>query len=288
MAMRALLALLLVPILVTSVGVAGADAVGPPNPDRSRLPVAAGTKLTSAESSCTAGPVMIWLPSRLGVLNFKSRATRYVVTAKHCFPMGAEISVGSTPVGRVVAQAAEADLEMIQIEPERDPAAAIRCASHGSQPAFCNPDAWKPRATGKVFMVGGGIRRLPVTGETTAPDEQFCTSGYVSGVSCVWSTYPPGHEPDFRTNFPHQLFAQSEELSSIIPGDSGGTGLHLRAEDDGRHLGDAVLRLDPLLHADVAGARGLPPLPASTCGLEQGGPGDDLRSHLRLIVLAFG
>lgn len=201
--------------------VATAQPVPPRNPDRDVLPVISGSKVSVPSGSCTVGAVLV-PTSILHRLTAYQRATRWIVLAKHCAPMYATIHVGDNALGTVVWQSAASDIELVRVSPERDSYAALYCASHSSA-AFCNPfQSYRPRANNQVFMPRGGREaRLAVSGWSNAPDEQFCTSGWRTGVRCLWRgiSIVPGM---LRSNYEHTEAAESSEFNSIDHGDSGG------------------------------------------------------------------
>ncbi|WOA52064.1 trypsin-like serine protease [Dickeya solani] len=141
--------------------------------------------------------------------------------AKHCAPLYASIHMGINAVGSVVWQSAASDIELVRISPQPNPM-ALYCATHRSA-VFCNPfQTYTPRANNQVFMPRAGREaRLPVTGWSNAPDGRFCTSGWVTGVRCVWQgiTLVPGMS---RPAYEHIDAANSSEFDSLGNGDSGG------------------------------------------------------------------
>ena len=212
------LAALLPPLLGSEV----ASAVVPPrNPDRASLPIISGTKVSVPGGSCTAGAVLT-PKSLFSRLTAYQRATRWVVLAKHCAPMYASIHMGTRAVGNVVWQSATSDIELVRVSPQPDNMALI-CAAHHSQPAFCSPfQTYTPLANNRVFFLANGREaRVPVSGWADAPDDQFCTSGWASGVKCVWHGF--SLEPGiYRPPYEHISAANASEFESIANGDSGG------------------------------------------------------------------
>ncbi|MGJ1429634.1 hypothetical protein ACR8AL_14060 [Clavibacter sepedonicus] len=209
--------------LILSSPVSAANAAPPLNPDRIRLPIVAGTKLNGDAGSCTAGAVLQYDFYQLLPAGFAAKATRYVVTAKHCFAVGEIVRVGGVPVGHVIEQAEHADLELVEIDAKLDPSAGLHCATHGSHPAFCAHNYYVPRATGEIITNSGGHpRRMPVEGHTEAPAGRFCTSGYFTGVQCDWTSFR-GPEPQPSHGDIHSLkAAESPVLGTTDAGDSGG------------------------------------------------------------------
>ncbi|PPT68964.1 trypsin-like serine protease [Xanthomonas arboricola] len=218
--------------------------VAPRNPDRAVLPVISGSKVSIPFGSCTVGAVLV-PTSIFHRLTPYQRATRWIVLAKHCAPMYASIHVGTASIGNVVWQSATSDIELVRVSPQQDQAAVLYCSSHSSA-AFCNPiQSYTPRANNQVFMPRAGREaRLAVTGWSNAPDGQFCTSGWRTGVRCVWHgmSLVPGIP---RPSYQHIDAAHASELNSIDNGDSGGPvvtydrhliGIISSGEHDGRSI----------------------------------------------------
>ncbi|WP_440863603.1 trypsin-like serine protease [Symbiopectobacterium purcellii] len=214
-------ALAIVTAATLASSVATAQPVVPPrNPDRAVLPVISGSKVSTPGGSCTVGAVLV-PKSIFHRLTPYQRATRWIVLAKHCAPMYATIHVGTNAIGTVVWQSATSDFELVRVSPQPGPS-ALYCAAHHSA-VFCNPlQAYIPRANNQVFMPRAGREaRLAVTGWSNAPDGQFCTSGWRTGVSCVWRdmSLVPGM---WRPAYQHIDAANGSELNRIDNGDSGG------------------------------------------------------------------
>ncbi|WP_028215431.1 trypsin-like serine protease [Paraburkholderia mimosarum] len=207
--------------LVSSVATAQTPGVVQPrNPDRAVLPVISGSKVSVPSGSCSVGAVLV-PKSFLHRLTPYQRATRWLVLAKHCAPMYATIQVGTVAIGNVVWQSAASDIELVRVSPKPNPM-SLHCASHHSA-AFCSPiQTYTPLANNQVFMPRAGQEaRLAVTGWSDAPDEQFCTSGWRTGVRCVWRGMSV-QAGVYRGSYEHINGAQSSELDSIENGDSGG------------------------------------------------------------------
>ncbi|KAB7762562.1 trypsin-like serine protease [Xanthomonas maliensis] len=201
-----------------------AQVVPPRNPDRDVLPLISGSKVGVNTGSCTVGAVVV--PSNiLYRLTPYQNATRWLVLAKHCSLPGGTVYLGdqNEPIGTVVWQSAASDLELVKVPPEPNPSYVWCQAHHNSGAAICNPYLqYRPRASNQVFMPRGGREaRLPVSGWSNAPDETFCTSGWRTGVRCVWHgmTLAPGI---WRPNYDHLGAADSSEFASLDGGDSGG------------------------------------------------------------------
>ncbi|WP_245149881.1 S1 family peptidase [Xanthomonas axonopodis] len=178
-------------------------------------------------------------------------ATRWLVLAKHCAPLNASVYSGNTAIGSVVWQSAASDLELVRVAPVTNQR-YVWCQAHHSGTGICNPFLqYSPLANNQVFMLSGGReRRLAVTGWSNAPDEAFCTSGWSTGVRCVWlgMTLGPGN---LRPNYDHISAAHSYEANSLDAGDSGGAVLtydrNLIGIISGRNSGDAsILHYTPM------------------------------------------
>ncbi|MBB5405375.1 hypothetical protein QF000_000136 [Paraburkholderia atlantica] len=197
------------------------DVVQPRNPDRAVLPVISGSKVSVPSGSCSVGAVLV-PKSILHRLTPYQRATRWLVLAKHCAPMYATIQVGTVAIGNVVWQSATSDIELVRVSPKPNPR-SLQCASTSHSAAFCSPvQTYTPLANNQVFMPRAGQEaRLAVTGWSDAPYERFCTSGWRTGVRCVWQGMSL-EEGVWRPNYEHINAAHSSELSSIDNGDSGG------------------------------------------------------------------
>lgn len=204
--------------MVGVVGAAPASAVDV-NPDRDALPIIAGTRIQAPGGYCTVGAVLV-PKSIFSRITPYQRATRYIVTAKHCAPLYASIHMGRMAIGSVVWQSAASDIEMIRVSPQPDNNALI-CAAHHSAPAFCSPvQTYTPRARGQVFMLAAGhVTRQAVTGSGD-PEGRFCTSGYATGVKCNF--HPASLPPGRSANYAHQVAGEADEHEAFAPGDSGG------------------------------------------------------------------
>lgn len=238
--------------LLIAGGASEAQATPSLNPDRVTLPVIAGTKLTSDGKSCTAGAILSYTPYQYLPASSKLRSMRYAVTAKHCFKKNDVVSVGGIPVGRVISEAAGADLELVEIEPSLDSREALRCAQHGSHAAFCRTPEWIPNARGQVFMTRSGrVQRVNVTGTADTPTDRFCTSGFASGVQCSWyqSTRHPLPRPTFENPATLRV-AESHDFGATSAGDSGGPILSYEAQLIGinsqQTMGGAILFYLPM------------------------------------------
>ncbi len=215
------LAMTIATTLASSVATAQTPGVVQPrNPDRAVLPVISGSKVSVPSGSCSVGAVLV-PKSILHRLTPYQRATRWLVLAKHCAPMYATIHVGTNAIGTVVWQSAASDIELVRISPQPNPM-SLYCDSHHSA-ASCNPiQTYTPLAKNQVFMPRAGQEaRLGVTGWSNAPDEQFCTSGWRTGVRCVWRGMSLSAGV-WRPSYEHINAAHSSELNSIDNGDSGG------------------------------------------------------------------
>ncbi|MEF9418030.1 trypsin-like serine protease [Xanthomonas citri] len=220
---RAAMLAMAVVVTLVSAGTAAQTpgVVQPRNPDRGVLPVISGSKVSVPFGSCTVGAVLV-PTSIFHRLTPYQRATRWIVLAKHCAPLYASIHVGTAAIGNVVWQSATSDIELVRVSPQPDPATALYCASHGSA-VFCNPiQSYVPRANNQVFMPRAGREaRLAVSGWANAPDGQFCTSGWRTGVRCVWQGMSLVQGIP-RPSYQHIDAAHGSELNSIDNGDSGG------------------------------------------------------------------
>ncbi|CBA17010.1 hypothetical protein [Xanthomonas albilineans] len=212
----------------TTLACSTAMAVEPRNSDRNVLPVISGSKIrlrTGSEwSSCTVGAVLV--PTSIWQrLTPYQNATRWLVIAKHCGPMYATVYSGDQALGAVEWQSAGSDIALVRVSPIANPTYTW-CQAHHSGASYCNPyAAYTPRARNQVFMLRGGReRRLPVAGYSNAPDGQFCTSGFVTGVRCVWRgmSLEPGM---LRPSYANISAAHADELYSLDGGDSGGPAL---------------------------------------------------------------
>ncbi|WP_045737624.1 trypsin-like serine protease [Xanthomonas sp. MUS 060] len=206
----------------TTLACSPAMAVDPRNPDRDVLPVIAGSKVLVDTGSCTVGAVLV--PSNfLWRFTPYQNATRWIVLAKHCSVPFGTVSAGGQVLGDVVWQSAASDIELVRVSPAPNPAYTWCQAHHNSGSAICNPYLqYTPRASNQVFMLSGGReRRLAVTGSSAAPDGTFCTSGWRTGVRCVWQGTSP-QPGTWRPNYDHLSAASGSEFGSLDGGDSGG------------------------------------------------------------------
>jgi hypothetical protein len=193
-------------------------------PIRTRVPIVAGTELQYPGTTCTAGLVVI-RSSVLARLSPRSRATRYVVTAKHCGGMGTRVSVRGAYVGSVSWVDPHADLALVRIDPEVE--GQPTCAPT-SQGFHCTGSvSYRPRASGRVILTSLRTRsteEVPVIGTgSPAADEVFCVSGKASGEECSWSLVPWASvpwEPGHGIREPGEMAARSPN-AIVYGGDSG-------------------------------------------------------------------
>ncbi|MDO4036470.1 trypsin-like serine protease [Clavibacter michiganensis] len=201
----------------------------PSNPDRIREPVVAGSKVNTPTGSCTVGAVLIPRSIYSRITPYQ-RATRWFVIAKHCARMYAPIHVGTSILGDVVWQSATSDIELVRVSPRPDPSPLICVAHHPKNPAVCSPfQTFTARAAGQVFMTARGhVARLPVTGSGAADDDRFCTSGWSTGVQCIW--HGVSIPPRTPLSYEHLVAGESGQLLNLDPGDSGGPVVNYSAE----------------------------------------------------------
>lgn len=201
-------------------GAPASAATIPRNPDRAVLPVIAGSKVETPAGSCTVGAVLV-PRSILSRVTPYQRATRWIVIAKHCAPLYATIHVGTRALGTVSWQSEGSDIELVRVSPAAD-GNALRCAPQHSNPSFCSPvRTYTPLANGQAFNRSGGvIRRVPIAGSASPGTERFCTSGWASGLQCVWNriSMPRG----ISTPHHHLVAADADESTNLDFGDSGG------------------------------------------------------------------
>jgi hypothetical protein len=188
------------------------------SPLRRPMPIKAGTILAVAGGTCTAGAVLYRteLTQRLSPY---LRATRYVVTAKHCGEVGTSAFVGDQLAGAVTYTSPTLDFSVITVPPTTE--SARHCSVSVSGVPACYPlTSYTPRALGRVFVGGNGLTfsaPVPVAGaRDPAPGEDFCTSGSVSGWSCGWDLVRP-----YDTAVDYDRQAENDHFG-IRSGDSGG------------------------------------------------------------------
>ncbi len=147
------------------------------------------------------------------------------------------------------------DLELVRVPPEPNPAYTWCQAHQNSGAAICNPYLqYRPRAHNRVFMPRGGREaRVPVAGWSNAPDGQFCTSGWRTGVRCVWRgmSLGPGIA---QPNYDHISAADGSEFVSLDGGDSGGPVVTYDMHLIGIISSSDERTRSILLHANVTGA----------------------------------
>ena len=209
-------------MVAVSAAPASAVIIVPRNPERGAEPIVAGTKVQVPGGSCTVGAVLS-AKHLISRITQYQRASRWIVLAKHCADLHATVQVGSAAVGTVVWRSAASDIEIAFIKP-RSNSRALWCAAHGSGAAgFCDPSAlsYTPRAYGQVYSrVAGVISRAAVTGSGNPNGQRFCTSGWASGLQCVWNAV--SIPPSASLSYQHLAAADADELTNLEPGDSGG------------------------------------------------------------------
>lgn len=218
----AALAIAIIATLVSPIATAQPAVIQPRNPERALLPVISGSKVSVPNGSCTVGAVLVPRSIYYRLTPYQ-RATRWIVLAKHCAPLYASIHVGNTAIGAVVWQSAASDIELVRVSPLRRDLTPLWCSHHHSAPAcISHLLSYTPLANNQVFMLRAGREeRLAVNGFSNAPDDRFCTSGWRTGVRCVWQgiSAEPGRS---RQRYQHVEAASSDEMNSVEPGDSGG------------------------------------------------------------------
>ncbi|MBD5380848.1 trypsin-like serine protease [Clavibacter sepedonicus] len=190
---------------------------------RLQAPVMAGSQIRNSDGSfCTAGPVLDYHSVASYVLPAQ-RATRYVLTAKHCNPLHAAVLLGSGVAGRVDWVSDQHDVELITVAPL---AQRRQICSYTSYGPYCHVIvAYEPRAVGSVLAPAPYSRDYrpmvtPVRGVgSPTPREQFCTSGRTTGIICG---FVPGQLP--RTWFVSDPILHTGDIAgpNIFDGDSGG------------------------------------------------------------------
>jgi S1-C subfamily serine protease len=212
--------------LLTAAVVLGAVSALPPADPASAVvtlseqrlvhPVVAGSLLRQSIIDCTAGPVLLKDSDRASA-DPRTRATRYVLTAKHCFAMGSLVAIGHDLVrsAPVVWQSATEDMELIRIDPHSERHNVCHARFKGVD--CSSSTVWIPQASGQIVTKdeGGAIVRRAVTASGPPTAHPFCTSGISSSVNCSW--YNP---PDVNTTNATTFIAVS--MTSVEPGDSGG------------------------------------------------------------------
>jgi hypothetical protein len=198
-------------------------------PLRQQTPVVAGSQLTFPGGRCTAGAVL-YRTNLVGRITQFQRATRYVVTAKHCGGVGTQVFVGGDLLGAVTFVADDLDYSVITVPPSST--SARRCSVLGSTPACFDVVTYHPRAFGRVLVGGHGLAfaaPVSVPGyREPAGREDFCTSGAITGWLCGFraASFPPDGHPGADR-------AAANYGGNIARGDSGGPVL----DREGRLLG---------------------------------------------------
>jgi hypothetical protein len=215
-----LLALLAAVAAVAALTAVGAAPASADQSYRSGLPVIAGSRIDSSAGTCTVGAVLIPRSWYLSLTPYQ-RATRYIVTAAHCGPMYSTVHVGTAAIGTVDwISPHDSDIELIRVSPQPDER-TLYCRSHHSSAAFCSPiQTYTARANSQVFMPNRGrIGRQPIQG-TASAEGRFCTSGFASGVKCVFQ--PVSLPRGVQTRWSHVSAGETDEHDAITGGDSGG------------------------------------------------------------------
>ncbi|QIS40600.1 S1 family peptidase (plasmid) [Clavibacter capsici] len=201
---------------------------------RTSLPIVAGTKLTfsqpphpgtyAADSYCTAGAVFKSTTYLSRLLPY-SAASRYVLTAKHCGQVGADVSVGEDAVGKVIWASPDRDLELIKVDPEAH--RNTHCGPTYGGASRCSViQTFTPRAVGKIILdlpyTLNFERAIPIAGVGTPTNTtRICTSGYRTGPNCTFRlvNLPPREEEQAKAR--GQKVMRSESAGTD-QGDSGG------------------------------------------------------------------
>jgi hypothetical protein len=199
-----------------------------PNPRRV-APVRAGSVISRPQDggvrTCTAGPVLEYagVVSRFSAYN---RAIRYVLTAKHCYPMDSQVTLASTVPGKVVWQSATDDVELIEVLP------LVRTSAPYVDPRTGVPvhgrlTTYTPRAVNDVFTATSPhlswlrLEHLHSAARPAQRGDMFVNSGHAGGVFDGWSyeDVPPADRQG-----PNEASGFSALAGIGIPanGDSGG------------------------------------------------------------------
>ncbi|MWV29522.1 hypothetical protein [Rathayibacter iranicus] len=196
----------------------------------------AGTalELTGARR-CTAGAVLrsrSWISRATPI----SRATRYIVLARHCTDLGNPIRVGGEVVGSVTWASPNYDLAIATIPPST---AQRPLCGGASQLHHCVIPSATPKAVGRIILNDGSAQRavtIPGTG-VPAVGERLCTSGSVSFVNCGFRIVDV---PRSDWN-PSAAATRTFNGRNVIFGDSGGP----VASIGGRLYGIILFRGEP-------------------------------------------
>lgn len=228
---RGLSLVVVVALVGVMFSVAPASAV---EAERETRPVVAGTRLEfQFGGECTAGAV-VQANSWSSLLLPKQRATRYVVTAKHCanrigegvfVKNEAERIRGIPAVGEVVWKSPDIDLALVKIYPLQHDSRSCVPSSHGGP--HCVPvTTWTPNALGRVLTASLRTRSIyaqPVPGHgDPGIEETFATSGSTTGVQVNWRNLSvQAWPPRFRLPRAGDR-AASSNTDFLLGGDSGG------------------------------------------------------------------
>ncbi|AWG02755.1 hypothetical protein DZF92_09700 [Clavibacter michiganensis subsp. insidiosus] len=224
-------------VLLLVAGLAlGTIAVLPQAPEaasahpRHEAPVRPGSLIVGLEDgkACTAGPVLASSALVRSAFRRMHAATRYVLTAKHCFSMGADVNMVGGIKGVVMWQSPTDDVEMILVLPHATSTAPYVVPGSRSHHVIPGRTIYDPRAFNDVITARSPhldqlfFMRLTGTGNPGRSSAAFVTSGVTGGVFDRWfyEETPPAQ----RNSNPNTASASSSLAGPNRPaaGDSGG------------------------------------------------------------------
>jgi hypothetical protein len=189
-ARRLAAAALVIMSTLTVIGITAGPASAQPGPTQTGGHIVAGSRLGVRDGMCSAG-LVVKNDARLSNLSAYNRATRYVVTAAHCFDRGSDdVSYGGEVVGQAVWKDAASDLALVKVAPIVHNNQA--CAPSSGVFHCVGSVTYEPRALGRVILASlrtRSIDKLPVVATGAPPAVGvFCASGAWTGPDCSLSS----------------------------------------------------------------------------------------------------
>ena len=201
------------------IAVSAGPAAAEPGPLQTTGKIVAGSQLRMPGVRCSAG-LVVQKNGVIANLSPYARAIRYVVTAKHCFSRGDEVSYGDEIVGTAIWKDPHNDIALVRIEPLSE--GSRSCAPTSAGFHCVGSVTYTPRAVGRVIIASlrtRGEEKVPVL-QTGSPavGTIFCLSAAQVRSDC--SLRSSRSTPDMGLQDGEEVAVSGDGRGG--PGDSGG------------------------------------------------------------------